>query len=270
MPWPSRVRADVPPELDRIAARALATATPPKGEPSFTSIPEVVAALSAASAVPVAAVAPRRTGRRLLRAGTVLVGAAAAVGLAALGVDLILGAASPPLTVPRKVATAPVGPSSTPSPVAQPTAAGEKPIPIVSVVDFDPFGDTREENRSQAQNAVDRDPSTAWRTVRYKAADLSGKPGVGLMIDLGAPRPVSVVELSLVGNGSDVSLRAGDDLAKAPKKWKSMSEVTGAGDSLVLRVPAPVTTRYLLVWFTQLPWADGAYQGGVSNIRVRG
>jgi hypothetical protein len=31
-----------------------------------------------------------------------------------------------------------------------------------------------------------------------------------------------------------------------------------------------VTTRYLLVWFTQLPWADGAYQGGVSNIRVRG
>ena len=88
--------------------------------------------------------------------------------------------------------------------------------------------------------------------------------------DLGAPRPVSVVELSLVGNGSDVSLRAGDDLAKAPKKWTSMSEVTGAGDSLVLRVPAPVTTRYLLVWFTQLPWADGAYQGGVSNIRVRG
>ena len=38
----------------------------------------------------------------------------------------------------------------------------------------------------------------------------------------------------------------------------------------MLRVPKPVTTRYLLVWFTQLPWADGAYQGGVSNIRVRG
>jgi hypothetical protein len=269
VPWPSRVRADVPPELDRIAARALATTTPPKGEASFASITEVVAALSAASAAPVAAPAGRSGGRRLLRAGTVVVGAAAAVGLAALGVNLILGAASPPLTAPRKVATAPVGPSSTPSPVAQPSA-GEENIPIVSVRDFDPFGDTREENPQLAGDAIDRDPSSAWRTVRYKSADLSGKPGVGLLVDLGAPRPVSVVELALVGNGSDISLRASDTPTKAPAKWTSMSEVTGAGDSLMLRVPKPVTTRYLLVWFTQLPWADGAYQGGVSNIRVRG
>jgi hypothetical protein len=149
-------------------------------------------------------------------------------------------------------------------------SAGESTLPIVSVSDFDPYGDTKEENPRQAVNAVDDSPVTAWRTVRYKSADLSGKPGVGLLVDLGAPRPVSAVELALVGNGSDVSVRTTDVPTKAPEKWKSMSEVTGAGDSLVLRVRNPVTTRYLLVWFTQLPWADGAYQGGVSNVRVRG
>jgi hypothetical protein len=271
VPWPSRVRADVPPELDRIAARALTTATPPKGEAAYTSVSEVVAALSAATtAAPAAVAAPRRSGRALLRVGAVVVAVAAAVGMAGLGVDLILGAASPPLTAPRKPsALAPVGPSSTPTPSTQPST-GETTIPIVAAKDVDPFGDTREENPQQAPNAIDKDPSTAWRTVRYKAADLSGKPGVGLMVDLGASRPVSVVELSLVGNGSDIALRASDDPTKPPNKWTSMSEVTGAGDSLVLRVPKPVQTRYLLIWFTQLPWADGAYQGGVSNIRVRG
>ena len=270
VPWPSRVRADVPPSLDRIAARALATAAPPKGEAPFTSITEVVAALTMAAAAPAAAAPGGRSGRRWLRAGSVVVGAAAAIALAALGIDLILGAASPPLTAPRKVLTAPAAPTTSTAPGTNQPAGGETTIPIVSVSDYDPYGDTREENPRQAANAIDDDPSSAWRTVRYKSADLSGKPGVGLLVDLGAPRPVSVVELGLVGNGSDISLRATDTLTKKPAKWASMSEVTGAGDSLVLRVPVPVTTRYLLVWFTQLPWADGAYQGGVSNIRVRG
>ena len=271
VPWPSRVRADVAPELDRIAARSLATTAPPKGEPAFASIGEVVDALAASvTSPPLPTGSARQRGRALLRAGTVVIGAAAAVGLAGLGISLLLGAASPPLTAPRRAAVSPPLPSGAGAPVSAAPVSGEKAIPIVSVKDFDPFGDTREENPRQAANAADGDPATAWRTVRYKTADLSGKPGVGLVLDLGAPRPVSVVELALVGNGSDVSLRSSDDITKAPTAWKSMAEVTGAGDSLVLRVRVPVTTRYLLVWFTQLPWADGAYQGGVSNIRVRG
>ena len=272
VPWPSRVRADVPADLDRIAARALTTTAPPKGESGYAAIGEVVAALSGVlTAPPATAPEPRRTGRAVLRVVSVVVVVAAAVGLAGLGVDLIVGMASPPLTAPRTVNAPPVGPSVSASPVTNaPAAGGEKPLPIVSAKDVDPFGDTREENPQLAPLAIDDDPASAWRTVRYRTAELSGKAGVGIMVDLGAPRPVSLVQLSLVGNGSDVSLRASDDPTKAPMKWTSMSEVTGAGDSLVLRVPTPVTTRYLLVWFTRLPWADGAYQGGVSDIRVRG
>ena len=266
-PWPSRVVAEVPADLDRIVARSLVTTTPPKGDPAFTEIGQVVVALAAAVGPEPIRSAPLRS-RTALRVGSVAVGAAAAVGLGALGLSLVLGAGSGALT---SVRPAPGSSSALPSTVgAAPTSAGERVIPVVSVRDFDPFGDTQEENPRLAPLAIDDNPSTAWRTVRYRSADLSGKPGVGLLLDLGAPRPVSVVELRLVGNGTDLSLRSSDDPTVAPERFRSMAEVTGAGSSLVLRVPSPVTTRYLLVWLTQLPSEDGSYQGGVSDVIVRG
>lgn len=266
-PWPSRVVADVPADLDRIVARSLVTTTPPKGSLAFADIGEVVAALTAA-VVPEAPPAAARHGRTAVRVGSVVVGAAAAVGVGALGISLILGLGGSPLTAARPVVAPTTAARS--SAAAAPTNGAERVIPVVSIRDFDPYGDNREENPRLAPLAIDDNPSTAWRTVRYKTADLSGKPGVGLLIDLGAPRPVSVVELRLVGNGTDLSLRASDDPTLAPEMFRSMAEVTGAGDALVLRVPSPVTTRYLLVWLTQLPSEGTSYQGGVSDVVVRG
>ena len=106
--------------------------------------------------------------------------------------------------------------------------------------------------------------------MRYKANDLSGKPGVGLLVDLGAPRPVDAVTLHLLGNGTDLSLLATDDPTQPYTTFTRMAEVTGAGSVLTLRVPRPVTTRYLVVWLTMIPSTDGAYQGGVSDISVLG
>jgi len=143
-------------------------------------------------------------------------------------------------------------------------------VPVVSVTDFDPFGDTLEENPQLARRAVDGKQSTAWTTVRYRTADLSGKPGVGLMLDLGAPRPVSAVDLRLLGNGTDLTLLATDDPGKDPADMRAMAEVTGASNTVVLRVPRPVTTRYLLVWLTSIPAAGSSYQGGVAEVRVLG
>jgi putative peptidoglycan lipid II flippase len=49
-----------------------------------------------------------------------------------------------------------------------------------------------------------------------------------------------------------------------------MAEVTGASNTVVLRVPRPVTTRYLLVWLTSIPPEGSSYQGGVAEVRVLG
>ena len=49
-----------------------------------------------------------------------------------------------------------------------------------------------------------------------------------------------------------------------------LASVEKAGAVLPLRVPKPVTTRYLLVWITELPSVDGRFQGGVADVKVLG
>ena len=265
-PWPSRVVADVPRDLDEIASRALQTCDPPRPGGHFTEVEEVVAALTAALAVPAPApVAPER--RTRLRIAGVVVALACAAGLAYLGVQLMLGAGGAPLTVSRPAVT-PSPTSASPSSIGA-ASAGDQVFPIVSATDYDPFGN-KQENPTLAPLAIDADPTTAWLTVHYKATDMSGKPGVGLVLDLGAPRPVSAVALRLVGNGTDLAVLATDDPTAKFDTFTPMAQVTGAGQALTLRVPRPVTTRYVVVWLTALPAADGSYQGGIADVHVLG
>jgi len=269
-PWPGRVVADVPRDLDEIAARALLTTEMPRDEEHFTSLDEVVAALATSLSAPaVAPIAPEPVRRRTgIRVASVVVAVACAAALAYLGLQMVLGLGGSPLTVPR----AAVLPQPTEATQSAPPAgsSGDKVIPVVSASDFDPFGNNKQENPQLVAFAIDDKPATAWTTVHYKAADMSGKGGVGLLLDLGAPRPVSAVSLRLVGNGTDLAVLATDNPTKPVSTFTSMAEVTGAGNALTLRVPRPVSTRYLVIWLTNLPSADGSYQGGISDVRVLG
>lgn len=273
VPWPSRVVVDVPRELDEVVARSLLTTQQPKGRGRYATPAETVAGINAYLNPQLAPITARghERWRPFARAGSVLLFTLAAVGLGGLGVAMLTGLGSPAVNAPR--AAGPTGPAT---PTAQPTVSGtpvpegSTVIPVVSVRDFDPYGDTREENPQLAPLAIDGDPATAWTTVRYRTPELSGKPGVGLLLDLGAPRPVSALDLRLVGNGTDLSIRATDDPTKAPEEFRSMAEVTGASNALTLRVPKPVTTRYVLIWLTTVPSNDGSYQGGVAEVRVLG
>ena len=267
-PWASRVVADVPADLDEIAARALQTTRPPKGRAHFTDIEQVCAALASALAVPlpVAEVPGLRPRRVVLRIAGVILAVLAAVGLAGLGVRLALGLGGTPLTIPRP----PIGASSAlATPTSTTGAPIERGIPVVSARDYDPYGNFAE-NPDTVALAIDLDPTTAWTTLRYRTPKLSGKRGVGMVLDLGAARPVDAVVLRLVGNGTDVTLYATDAPAKPLKTFTRMVSVIGASNVLTLRVPRPVTTRYLLVWLTALPPTDGRYQGGIADVRVLG
>lgn len=273
VPWPSRVVVDVPRELDDVVARSLLTTQQPKGRGRYATPAEAVAGINAYLNPQLAPITARgqEPWRPWLRAGTVLFFAASAVALGALGISLLTGLGSPPVNAPRAAGqTGPASASPTPTVSGTPVPEGTRVIPVVSVKDFDPYGDTKQENPQLAPLAIDGKPPTAWTTVRYRQADLSGKPGVGLLLDLGAPRPVRAVELRLVGNGTDLSLRATDDPSKAPEDFRSLAEVTGASNTLTLRVPKPVTTRYLLIWLTTVPSNNGTYQGGVAEARVLG
>lgn len=275
LPWPGRVVADVPPALDDIAARTIDACALPKGRAAMTDMASVVAALGAVSdAAPAVVVPTHGSGPKvMLRTLGVVVSVLVVVTVAALGVSLLRGPMTTPVTddhsmeeaIGLGLATPPVAPSA--GPLAPSTASG--PIPIVAVRLLDPYRTTRGERDTTVRLAWDDQPATAWTTRSYGDPDMGGKRGVGLLVDLGAPRPVSSVRLVLVGNNTDVAVRAGDTTVQAPKGYRLFARAKGAPTEVTLRSVQPVTARYLAIWLTRLPPNGGAYRGGVAEVTVR-
>ena len=89
---------------------------------------------------------------------------------------------------------------------------------------------------------------------------------MGLRLDLGAPTAVHTVQVSVDGAGSTVQLRTapGDTLAGAAV----LAEAAGATGTLTLTPKAPVTTRYLLLWFTTPAPSSGGFRAGVAEVTV--
>jgi hypothetical protein len=117
-------------------------------------------------------------------------------------------------------------------------------------------------------NAIDERSDTAWMTETYYAADLGGKDGTGLVLDLGESLPVSAVRLELVGSGSSVKVLVAPEPYRKTSKWTPLAEAEGIGTAIDLRAPRPLVGRYVLVWFTQLPLVDGSYAGGLRDVIV--
>lgn len=141
-------------------------------------------------------------------------------------------------------------------------------LPVHAISEFDPAGsDARPE--PSAALAVDGDPRTAWRTLRYPTG---GGRGVGLLLDLGRVRTVSGVDVALVGSGS-VELRSPGIAASPPPGLDAYGVLTRASSragEARLRAPRPVLARYLVVWLTNLPPDGGGFRGGIRTITVHG
>jgi hypothetical protein len=99
----------------------------------------------------------------------------------------------------------------------------------VSAADFDPQGGDRAEMPELVPSAIDERSDTAWTTDTYFAADLDGKAGTGLMLDLGESLPVSAVRLELLGSGSSVKVLIGAEPFKKISKWTQLASAEGIG-----------------------------------------
>lgn len=163
---------------------------------------------------------------------------------------------------------------------ASPTPAAAGSLKVTKATDFDPKADGGggAENPKLAKLAIDGDPATLWRTERYKKLPTMGgiKPGVGLVLDLGAVRHVTGVELQLSGIGSSVELRTPKATADAaPMKsidqWTRLTGTEDAAEQLRLDLPQAQDTRYVLVYLTSLaPMGDGYFRSGIAEITVHG
>jgi hypothetical protein len=261
---------DVPASLDEIAARCLPDCSLPRGRTRFTDLSAVTAALSAAAEQAPPPPAPRkRSDFPWGRAIGVSVAVIAVVSTGVVGVNM----ASGPLTrttdaTPRNTGSIGLGLVTAGGPTATPSVpqAGSA-LPIVGVKSIDPYGDSQE-NPYQVKYAIDGNPATAWTTSAYPTADMGGKAGVGLLLDLGAARPFTTLKLVLVGNGTNLTVMTGATVRNAPQGFATVAKVTGAPNELTIRLPRAVTSRFVVIWLTKLPPSNTKFQGGIAEVTI--
>lgn len=151
-------------------------------------------------------------------------------------------------------------------------------IRVTAVKAFDPPpGGDGTENGNQTPLAVDAQEKTAWQTGRYPTSTFGRlKAGVGLVLDLGSPQTVRQVKVVFRRGGHSVEVRAANSLATtAPPDLGSYLLVVppreDAGTSETLRFPFATSTRFLLVWLTELPKdPSGEFRGGIAEVSVSG
>lgn len=143
-------------------------------------------------------------------------------------------------------------------------------IEIVDASDFDPSGDGQE-HPELVHLAHDGDPSTLWRTETYRAS-LSeidgGKPGVGLVFDLGESVALSEVIVAFDAPGYGVEIRSGDD---DPEDHEDLSGITNNGSVAQEQSFSldGAEGRYWLIWITSLR-EDGGGRAQVAEVEFVG
>ena len=135
--------------------------------------------------------------------------------------------------------------------------------------DLDPQGQPPEENPDLAANVVDGDTATNWRTSTYSQQFGPGglKTGVGVVVDLGEVRDVRAVEVTFVGQPTDVRLFVTEELPTGVAGLRPVISQTVDGTTLEADVEA--TGRYVVVWLTALPAVEGGFRGQISEVVVR-
>ncbi|WP_406201304.1 protein kinase family protein [Kitasatospora sp. NBC_01560] len=239
--------------------------------PTAPNPTRVVAAPGTAPA-PMSAAPARRPGRRLRRvvkvtAWTVALGA---IGVASWQLVDQLRTGSHAGAAPQPSST-----SATPSTHAVPRTP--VPIPVKEAFDYNPLGDSRQGAYS-LPNAIDGKTETEWTTGWYNdpfGPKPPAKEGIGLLLDLGTPQPVSSVNVQFTTTTSAELRVPGTAAVGDPQNAKpgDFSIVAGkkTGTAIEYTLDNPVPTRYLLIWLTGLSKdPDGKYRGHVAEVKVSG
>jgi hypothetical protein len=142
---------------------------------------------------------------------------------------------------------------------------------VTSAAAFGPDGLSDGDNPAIASRIVDVSTSLPWYSSWYATPEFGNlQSGTGILLDIGETVSVSSVRLLLgAAPGADVQVRVGDD--PYPADLSPAASAYGVGGTVRLTATAPVTGRYVLIWFTRLPPASqGHYQVSVYSVEVDG
>ncbi|CAN5821899.1 hypothetical protein BH23ACT8_BH23ACT8_03500 [soil metagenome] len=214
----------------------------------------------------------RRTERRGIGAVLLLLAAAAVL----VGVALFSGVIQAPEGFPILDARERAEPTEE---ALQAPVEDGRPLPLdaAALSIFDPAtvagftgGDDRE-NDADLPNLVDGDPTTSWETVGYDSAGFGNlKPGVGFILDLGAPTRVDDVALTATRPGIAFDVRAADQVSDDAEDWQVLGGTESADERTTIGPEGEITARFLLVYIRQLQPDGGRFRGGFSEVIVTG
>jgi hypothetical protein len=240
------VRPDVPRTLDRVLARAL-DHDPERRFPDARSFAEALA-----RSVETEPVDPSDEGRAtslFTWIGVPLV----VVGIAIVAIALGLWMGKLEVGGPLGIRAAPDEPAAVEVPPAL-----TRPVSVAAI---DPFGDG-DEHSSNAGLADDGDLQTAWRSENYFDGEL-GKPGFGLLLDLGERHEVLGLRLWTPHPGFRFGLAVGDDPDALADEVGG--DVTSTSQT---RISLRGAGRYVLVWITSVVPVDDGIRAEVAEVLV--
>jgi hypothetical protein len=136
---------------------------------------------------------------------------------------------------------------------------------IVGAADFDPEGGDGE-HPEQAGLAVDGNGATGWSTETYNSADLGGKSGVGLRIELADASEISTVEVDADGTGWNAQVYVSDSPAETLAGWGDpVASGEDLGPDASFELDPTAQGRTVLIWLTRLP-ASGKLE--ITEVRI--
>jgi hypothetical protein len=182
------------------------------------------------------------------------------------------GSSASPSISPLPAATQPAAQPTTAAPTPSPSASASvavdgPPVEVASVRAIDPQGDGNESSGT-SDRAIDGDSSTYWRSDSYQSAEFGGlKKGIGLALKLKTTSAVQSATIAVIGTGGAVQLRTSDssDLASSTIVGKASFQDGKA----TIRVSDAKQSKYVILWFTELPSVGGKYRAEVSEVRLK-
>ena len=139
-------------------------------------------------------------------------------------------------------------------------------IDVESVTDFDPYG-TGGEHPEEAPLAADDDATTEWTTENYSdPLATQGKPGVGLVFDLGDSLAVSALEIDARLGAYEVMVA--DESGSSESDFESVAAESGLDGSGDVELDDGARGRYWLIWIEELP--DGTGAASIAEVEFVG
>jgi hypothetical protein len=125
------------------------------------------------------------------------------------------------------------------------TGATAGPVKFTAASAYDPFGDNSE-HAERAREAIDGNPATAWNTEHYNGG--LNKPGVGLVLGLGAAKKLSKLVVRSDTPGFTAKIESGSSPSEG---FTPISDSQQVGGNTTFSLDGGAA-QYYEIWITDL------------------